>query len=228
MKVSILFGCYILLASFLFSQDQGTLDWVVPSMNLGDFLLMKQALLPNQSMKLQVLEELEMRLRTGTLSSGDRPALYILKRLAEEGVTDRAPSGGARNFPEVRRKAAFLLGYLKGTEARSILQGILFQDPEPMVIAEAVHALRRQPPPLTLEESAGIVEIFSRHILPKQEANLAYATLLLLREHPPNFDSPFSSELFSFVLRISDLPFPKEVRTLAREVIQHWIQPVGN
>ncbi len=228
MKYLFLLVFCILFAHNLNPQDEATSDWIAPSMNTGDLLLFKQALIPNQSIKLQVLDEFEVRLRTGSLSSGDRPALYILKRLVDEGVTERNQSGVSRNFPEVRRKAAFLLGYIGGTEARNILRGILFQDPEPMVIAEAVHALRRQPPPLTFEESAGIVEIFSKHILPRREANLAYATLLLLKENPPTFDSPFASELFSYVLRIPDLPFPSEVKILAREVIHQWIQPLGN
>lgn len=209
----------------LFAQDQSTSDWVVPSMNQADLLLFKQALIPNQTMKLQVLEELAMRLQTGGLSSGDRSALYMLKWLVEEGVSDRIHSEVPRTFPEVRRKAAFLLGALGGSEARGILRRVLLQDPEPMVIAEALHALHRQSLPLTSEESAALIAVFSRHILPKKEANLAYAALLLLRDNPPSFDSVYVSELFSYVLTIPDLPFPNKVKTLAREVIRQWIQP---
>ncbi len=213
---------------FLYTEDQSSSDWVVPSMNPKDLLLLKQALVPDQSIKLQVLDELETRFRLGGISSGDRPVLYILKQLVEEGVSVRIHSETPRTFPEVRRKAAFLLGYIGGTEARRILCGILFQDPEPMVITEAIHALRRHSLPRTYEESAALVTVFSRHILPKKDANLAYAALLLLRDTPLEFHTPFSSELFSYVITIPDLPFPKEVKTLAKEVIKRWIQPGEN
>lgn len=228
-------GCWLLGLCFLltplsslYSQDRSTSDWVVPSMNQGDLLLFKQASLPNQSMKLEVLSELTERWKRGELSPGDRSSLFILQWLAEEGVFDRTRAREPRNFPEVRRKAAYLLGAIGGSEARAILRRILLHDPEPMVVAEAIHALRRSPLPLTPEEVAGLLGVFSRQVKPKLEANLAYAALLLLKDNPLGPGSPFASELFSHVLAISDLPFPNEVKELANEVIQGWIQPSGH
>jgi len=222
-----LLGLCILVAPVgsLYSQDRSTSDWVVPSMNQGDLLLFKQASLPNQSMKLEVLSELTERWKRGELSPQDRSSLFILQWLAEEGVSDRIRTTESRNFPEVRRKAAYLLGALGGLEARAILRRILLQDPEPMVVAEAMHALRRSPLPLTPEEVSGLLAVFSHQVLPKLEANLAYAALLLLKDKPLGAGSPFASELFSYVLAIPDLPFPNEVKALAWEVIRLWVYP---
>lgn len=225
MKGVLLLGLCVLVTPFLSSQDRNTSDWVVPSMNQGDLLLFKQATLPNQSMKLEVLSELTERWKRGELSPQDRSTLFILRWLAEEGVSDRIRSMEPRNFPEVRRRAAHLLGAIGGLEARAILRRIIFQDPEPMVVAEAIHALRRSPLPLTGEEVAGLMVVFSQQVLPKLEANLAYAALLLLKDKPLGAGSPFASELFSKVLVIPDLPFPNEVKALAWKVIRLWVYP---
>lgn len=165
------------------------------------------------------------RWKRGELSPQDHSSLFILQWLAEEGVSDRVRTTEPRNFPEVRRKAAYLLGAVGGLEARAILRRILLQDPEPMVVAEAMHALRRSPLPLTPEEVAGLLAVFSHQVLPKLEANLAYAALLLLKDKPLGAGSPFASELFSYVLVIPDLPFPNEVKALAWEVIRLWVYP---
>ncbi|GAB4372556.1 MAG: hypothetical protein Kow009_08580 [Spirochaetales bacterium] len=218
----------VTMAGMLFSADPDSSDWVVPPMNQADLLLYKQSLLPNQSMKLQVLEELTDRWHRGVRSVEDPSVLYILEYLAGEGVHSRIQSSEPRDFPLVRRKAVFLLGLIGGERARKILDGVLLQDPEPMVVAEAIHALRRNHFPLTSEEMQGLLAVFSRQILPKRDANLAYAALLLLRDCPLTYGNPLVSNLFSQVLALLDLPFSKEIKELASEWIHRWIQPVEN
>ncbi|MFQ3619907.1 MAG: HEAT repeat domain-containing protein, partial [Spirochaetales bacterium] len=200
-------------------------DWVAPTLSSRDQLLYHQALLPNPVLKLEVIEALATRFKQGEVSPHDPASLFILTQLIQEGVIERRIATPPTNFPQVRKAGVELLGVIGGDQAVSILLKVLSTDPEPLVLAEAIRSLRKQKAPLTPSIFSALENLFSKVVLPKTEATLAYECLLYLRETYPLTLLSYPSEVFQYVILILEQPFPSSVKQLAREVISRWIQP---
>jgi hypothetical protein len=104
--------------------------------------------------------------------------------LATEGTSNEVRSAGrvVNNYPVVRARAASLLGDVGGREAQQVLLVMIREDPEPMVLAEAIYALGKIGP----EENADMVADHIVFTLTRENAkitpdnNLAMAALLAM------------------------------------------------
>jgi HEAT repeat protein len=106
-------------------------------------ILREKAASDDREIKLSALDDLEKRIDAGASSSDAAQIEFILEYLGLEGSGRISRENGHQinDFPEVRRRAANLLGRLGTEEARNALVRMLLIDDEPMVKAEAAYAL---------------------------------------------------------------------------------------
>ncbi len=93
--------------------------------------------------KLVALDSIEQMLGDGKIKGGDTQIHTVLKGLSGEGISIvvRESSRKTNDYPEVRRRAAKLLGELGGENSKNTLIDITLKDNEPMVLSQAVYAL---------------------------------------------------------------------------------------
>ena len=99
-----------------------------------------EAVDPDRDMKLIALDDIESLLAD---DPGNGEVLEVLKALSGEGVTNVVREQGhvINNFPDVRSRAAEILGQQGSPEAAEELSTILLTDPEPMVMSSAIQAV---------------------------------------------------------------------------------------
>jgi HEAT repeat protein len=106
-------------------------------------ILREKAASDDREIKLSALDDLEKKIDAGLSASDAAQVEFICEYLALEGSgrISREDGRQVNNFPEVRRRAANLLGRIGTEEARNALVRVLLIDDEPMVKAEAAYAL---------------------------------------------------------------------------------------
>lgn len=181
----------------------------------------EQAYSDDRELKMQVLDELEAMIAGGRV---DDPAKVqpILEFLGMEGTVRRVKESNRliNYFPEVRRRAANLLGRLGGVEARNSLITILIVDDEPMVKAEAAYALGMVGLNESNEAIRAIVYTLEREDPTMPDNNLAYAVCLAIEkiaERNNGFERPEDSATAARALvRIAQGSY---IRTVRRKAI---------
>lgn len=106
-------------------------------------ILKEQAADPSHESKMLALDALEKKVAGGSLGDVTDDVEYVLEYLALEG-TGRIAREGHRQvnyFPDVRRRAAELLGRVRTAESKEALIFVLLNDDEPMVTAQAAWSL---------------------------------------------------------------------------------------
>jgi HEAT repeat protein len=106
-------------------------------------ILREKAASDDRDIKMSALDDLEKRINAGLSGTDTAQVEFVLEYLAMEGSGRIVRESGRQinNFPEVRRRAANLLGRLGTEEAKDALIRVLLIDDEPMVKAEAAYAL---------------------------------------------------------------------------------------
>lgn len=173
----------------VFAQNQdeeraSTIEDVFLQQQIEMQILRSQARSNDRETKLLALETVAEMAEAGDLESS--PELFqIIQTLATEGTRNEVRSGGrvVNNFPVVRARAASLLGEVGGEQAQGVLLTIVREDPEPMVLSEAIYALGQVGALENADQVADhIVFTLTREnakITP--DSNLAMATLLALQ-----------------------------------------------
>lgn len=146
-------------------------------------ILKSQANSTDQDAKLLAVDTIRQMYEAGNLQASEE-IFAVLETLATEGTSFQVRSGGRliNNYPVVRKEAAALLGDVGGPGAQDVLLKILREDPEPMVLSEAIYALGKIGPSEADMVANHIVYTLSREnakLAP--DNNLALATLLALR-----------------------------------------------
>lgn len=106
-------------------------------------ILKEQAADSSHESKMLALDALERKVAGGSLGDVTDDVEYVLEYLALEG-TGRINREGHRQvnyFPDVRRRAAELLGKVRTAESKDALIFVLLNDDEPMVTAQAAWSL---------------------------------------------------------------------------------------
>lgn len=179
----------VVMTGFAFAQNTGggrpaTIEELYLSQEIEIQIISSQARSNDRASKLLAIETIR-----GLYDSGDlriTPELFtVIESLATEGTSREVRSGGRiiNYFPVVRKEAAALLGDLGGVDAKNVLLEIVREDPEPMVLAEAIYGLGK----IGLNEDNEVTDhlIF---VLTRANAdfapdnNLALASLLALEK----------------------------------------------
>ncbi len=146
MKIKAFFSIMIISLTGIFlldAQDSGR-EVTVEELYLRNIevqILREQAYSDDREMKLLALDDFEEMIGSG--SHDARVVQPVLEYLAMEGIGRKVRESNRliNYFPEVRRRAANLLGRLGGEQAKNTLITVLINDDEPMVKAEAAYAL---------------------------------------------------------------------------------------
>ena len=182
----------------------------------------EQAFSDTRDMKLTALNNLEDMIEEGKITENDREVHYILERLSNEGIGVQLREGKrlVNNYPEVRRRAAKLLGQMGGDQAKDSLINILISDPEPMVLAEAAYALGE----IGDNENQQVTQALSYSILDQNimtpDNNFAFAALLAFEKLAESNGGLQDPSAFRALIRISQGNYIRTVRKKADQVLE--------
>ncbi len=106
-------------------------------------IIREKAFADDYDLKMSALDDVEKKLADGSYAANDQQVQFVLEYLAFEGTTHTTRENGRliNNFPEVRRRAASMLGRLGTDAAKDALIRVLLIDDEPTVKAEAAYGL---------------------------------------------------------------------------------------
>jgi len=178
----------IVFSGFAFAQSDedrpSTIEDVFLRQQIELQILASQARSTERENKLIALETVRSMYESGDLQASPE-TFAIIELLATEGTSNQVRQSGRviNNYPVVRKEAAALLGDVGGPRAQSVLLVMVREDPEPMVLAEAVYALGKIGP----QENADMVANHIVYTLTRENAkispdnNLALATLIALQ-----------------------------------------------
>jgi HEAT repeat protein len=144
-------------------------------------ILREQAFADDRELKILVLDDLEALIEQGNTG---RDVELILEYMALEGIvrTVRESNRLINYFPEVRRRAANLLGRVGGVHAKEALITVLIKDNEPMVKAEAAYALGVIGENDSNEVVRALIYSLEQEDLDQPDNNFAYAVCLSLEK----------------------------------------------
>lgn len=183
-------------------------------------VLSEKAFSSDREVKLQVLDELEATIENGKVDDPDKVE-FVLEYLGMEGTARRIRESNrlTNYYPEVRRRAANLLGRLGGEKAKNALVSILLIDDEPMVKAEAAYALGV----VGLNDSNEVVQalLFTlEHENPEMpDNNLAYAVCLAMEKIGERNNGIREPDAYRALVRIAQGNYIKTVRRKALQTL---------
>jgi len=213
------------LITFPLAAQEGERERTVEELYLENIdlqILREQAFSDDREMKLKTLDQLEDLIEEGNATEGHG---LIMEFLAMEGINRRVREEGRliNYFPEVRRRAANLLGRMTGERAegnaKNALLTVLVTDDEPMVLAEAAYALGM----LGLNEGNEVVSALT-YTLAKQDpdqpdGNLAYAICLALEKIARANNGIKDPEAYRTLVRIAQGSYIKTVKRKALQTL---------
>ena len=229
----------VLVAGFGFAQNDDrptTIEDVFLRQQIELQILQSQARSTDRESKLLALETVRKMFESGDLEPDER-TFDIIQDLATEGTSNQVRQSGRiiNNYPVVRKEAAALLGDIGGQEAQTVLLSMVREDPEPMVLAEAIYALGKIGP----EDNADMVADHIVYTLIRENAkispdnNLALATLLALQrlfDAGIEFEDPDQlSDTIGLIIDIStNYRYITIVRDRARDVLAQLTGTAGS
>jgi HEAT repeat protein len=187
-------------------------------------IMREQAYSDDRELKVLVLDDLEAMIEKGEVDDPDK-LQPILEFLGMEGTARRVKESNrlVNYFPEVRRRAANLLGRLGGEKAKNSLITILIVDEEPMVKAEAAYALGVIGLNENNEAVKAIVYTLEQQDPTMPDNNLGYAVCLALEkiaERNNGFKEPTdTAEAARALVRIAQGNYIRTVRRKAVDTL---------
>ncbi len=176
---------------------------------------------------MRALDFIETMLNSGKASSKDVEVVQLLQELGNEGTAKQVYQNRRliNDFPDVRRRAAELLGKVGGDEAREALLAIAQKDKEPMVIAEAVYSLGLIAGGDDAQRNK--VELIIARIVTIQDAVNPDNSLGLRRHRRPRGprqerQRQGQPEVFAAMVRIENGNYVLPVRQKAKQVIDSY------
>jgi HEAT repeat protein len=203
-------------------RGEQTIEELYLSQDIELQIIRGQALSNDRELKFLALQSIRASVEDGTLTEENPGLFVILQSLATEGTARQVRSEGAviNNFPEIRRQSAQLLGEIGGERAQQVLLTILQEDPEPMVLAEAVYALGAIAINDENETLNNIVFMLRReNARETPDNNLAFAALLALEKIATSQGGISDPETINVVLEVAAGSYVRDVRLKAIDVI---------
>ncbi|TVQ23594.1 MAG: HEAT repeat domain-containing protein [Spirochaetaceae bacterium] len=182
-------------------------------------VLRTQALSVEREHKLAALEQATDLI--GTVD--ERALLSILRVLATDGSSWQVRVGGRRmyDYPDVRREAVRVIGEVGGRSAEVILREVIQYDRNPLVLSEAVYALRSTGISADTGTATVLANLMNRELSRvNPDNNLMYASLLTLESLASDGNEAISNTtLINNLLRITTGPYTRLVREKALDVL---------
>jgi hypothetical protein len=184
-------------------------------------VLSEKAFSGDPELKMSVLDELEKMIEYGQVKDRNKVE-FVLEYLAMEGTGRRIRENArlVNYFPEVRRRAANLLGQLGGEQARSALVSVLVIDDEPMVKAEAAYALGVIGMNEGSDTVKAIVYILEREDPAQPDNNLGYAVCLALEKIAKKSGGLKEPDAYRALVRIAQGPYLRTVKQKALSTLE--------
>jgi hypothetical protein len=183
-------------------------------------ILSEKAFSSDRELKLDVLDEIETMIDEGTVDDPDKVE-FVLEYLGMEGTARRIRESNrlVNYYPEVRRRAASLLGRLGGKRSKDALVSILLIDDEPMVQAESAYALGV----IGMNEANEVVRALLYRLENEDpqmpDNNLAYAICLSMEKIAEANNGIREPEAYRALVRIAQGNYIKTVRRKALQTL---------
>ena len=179
----------VVMTGFTFAQDTAgdrpaTIEELYLSQEIEIQIISSQARSNDRDSKLLAIETIRKLYDAEDLQI--TPELFtVIESLATEGTSREVRSAGRviNYFPVVRKEAAALLGDIGGPGAKNVLLEMVREDPEPMVLAEAIYGLGKIGLNDDNEVTDHLIYVLSRENAQyAPDNNLALATLLAVEK----------------------------------------------
>jgi HEAT repeat protein len=223
-KITVIVFAVGLLAAALVGAQERKKELTVEELYLRDIefqILSEKAFSTDPELKLSVLDEIEKTIQEGQVKDRNKVE-FVLEYLAMEGTARRIREDARliNYFPEVRRRAANLLGQLGGEGARNALISVLVIDDEPMVKAEAAYALGV----IGMNQGSGTVKAIlytlERENPAQPDNNLGYAICLALEKIAKKNNGIKEPDAYRALVRIAQGPYIRTVKQKALETLE--------
>ncbi len=216
----------VVMTGFAFAQDRAgdrpaTIEELYLSQEIEIQIISSQARSNDRDSKLLAIETVRKLYEAEDLNIS-QDLFTVIESLATEGTSREVRSAGRviNYFPVVRKEAAALLGDIGGPGAKAVLLEMVREDPEPMVLAEAIYALGK----IGLNENNEVTDHLI-YVLARENAqyapdnNLALATLLAI-ENLVEQGAALDSDTVGMIIDIStNYRYITIVRDRARAVL---------
>jgi len=185
-------------------------------------IIREQSRAASRDMKMVALEYIGNAIERG--NSGEE-VHSALEHLGLEGIRNQSRESGRliNNFPDVRLKAATMLGQLGTPEARDILMTMLLAENEPMVFSEIIRSLGIIGINDNDETAIAISFIVSRFDIVNPDNLLAFSTLDAFERLAAANGGIVSAITVGTIFRISEGNYIRPVRDRAKGILADWM-----
>jgi len=220
MKKAFILTAVLLMAGNIVAQEQ-TVEDVFLQTTVEKEVIRALMASNTRDEKIKALDFMEEMIVDGRVGEDDEDIIMMLDELGGEGITKTIQEHNrlTNYFPEVRRRAAQLLGEIGGAKAQERLVQILINDFEPMVLSEAVYSLG-----LIGTDETGYVEQLIASIIQTQDSirpdnNFAFASIAAIRNLVERRGSDVNPAIFTALIRIAQGNYMRQVREAANELM---------
>ena len=175
--------------------------------------------------KVKALDYIAKMVDDKKVNGDSKEVIHLLGNLGSEGVTKIIRSNGriTNDFPDIRMRAADLLGVIGGKQAQDILVNMALTDPEPMVVSSAVYSLGEIGGGADHLRIEGLIAALVKEqdaVLP--DNNFAFAAVEALEMLGKKHDGKVNQEVFPALIRIANGNYIRPVREKAKEVLDMY------
>ena len=184
-------------------------------------ILREKAFSGDYDVKMSALDDLEKKVNEGSYKGNDQQIEFVLEYLALEGSARTTREAGrlVNNFPEVRRRAANLLGRVGTEEAKNALVRTLLIDEEPIVKAEAAYGLGV----IGKNDNNEVVQVltftYNKEDQAKPDNNLGYALCLAVEKLAKKSGGIKDPATYQMLVKIAGGNYLRTVKTKALQVL---------
>jgi hypothetical protein len=184
-------------------------------------ILREKAFSDDYEIKMSALDDLDKMIANNGVGDNSAQVEFVLEYLAMEGSLHivREDKRQINNFPEVRRRAAGMLGRLGTPEAMRGLITVLLGEQEPMVKAEAAYALGVIGLNQNNEASEAIAFALDREDPTKPDSNFAFAICLALEKIGKKTGGIKGQSAYRALVKIAQGNYNKTTKAKALQVL---------